>query len=200
MDRQDLNMLMSSVGLRVLAPIVSDLASQLKIDELDVIRLTISTGLRAEQERINFVADAEQKKERSKERKTIYNNNKEKPKTKSTFPELTIGVKPVSSTKKPKRQIPKAWIDQYERQVLEDETLIAYCKKRGGDEYWAKEQFLRFVEHHMAKGSMWVRWNYAFYKWITNDIKWNGRPATQKPGSVIQSYKPQNTMKDLFND
>ena len=202
-DRQAAEIIMKALGLESSIIMLEKTSDDNKLSTLTMLKMFVEAGLRVEERQ------GEQKKERSKERKTIYNKTKRKNlKTKSTLPDLKFdadrdrqNVEKKIVSKKPKRDIPNAWLDAYDRQVVEDQQLIDYCvKKMGADKYYAKTQFLAFVEYHMSKGSMFVRWNYAFYKWIGNDIKWNGKPSTHSPGSVVQSYQPKNTIMELFND
>jgi hypothetical protein len=103
--------------------------------------------------------------------------------------------------RKPKNRtpMPKAWVDDHEKDTISDEALIKYCEKHGYDWYAAKEMFLAFVDHHLARGATFVKWYNAFYGWVRNNAKFNGPPA-KKTGSVIQSLKSKNPLEELFND
>jgi hypothetical protein len=203
-DRQIAEYIMKRLGLEGLIVGLEDASISSEVDMLTILALSVSSGINYERCRAEEIR--EQKKERTKERKTIYNNNKEKQKTKEKTILLDLrsdDVKIVkeSETKKPKRQMPKDWIDAWDRQVIEDQKLIDYCQKKHGlDEHYAKTQFLAFVEWHMSKGSMFVRWNYAFYKWVSKDLKWHGKPATHLGGSMVSSYKTKNPIEGLFDE
>jgi hypothetical protein len=203
-DRQMAEYIMKRLGIESLMFELEDASIEGKISMLTILSMSVSCGILYERTRADELR--EQKKERTKERKTIYNNNKEKQKTKEKTILLDLrsdDVKIVkeSETKKPKRQMPKDWIDAWDRQVIEDQKLIDYCQKKHGlDEHYAKTQFLAFVEWHMSKGSMFVRWNYAFYKWVSKDLKWHGKPATHLGGSMISSYKTKNPIEGLFDE
>jgi hypothetical protein len=198
-DRQVLETIMDALDLQYLKPKVRDVAEQNEFSALTMLKVLIVQGCHAEQARIDVVG--EQKKERSKERKTIYNKKEKETTEKSTLPDLKIDVVKTSASKGIKKKMPKSWVDAYDRQKIENQGLIDYCKQRHGlDEHYAKTQFLAFVEWHMSKGSVFVRWNYAFYKWVNKDLAWNGKPATHLRGSMVQSYQNKNAIGELFND
>jgi hypothetical protein len=197
-DRQVLETIMDALDIQYLKPKVRDVANQNEFSPLTMLRVLIVQGLHAEQARIDVVG--EQKKERSKERKTIYNKKEKETTEKSTLPDLKFDGVKTSARKGVKKKIPTAWIGAYDRMKIEDQVLIDYCKKKHGlDEHYAKTQFLAFVEWHMSKGSVFVRWNYAFYKWVTKDLAWHGKPATHLRGSMVQ-YETKNPIGELFND
>jgi hypothetical protein len=101
--------------------------------------------------------------------------------------------------KKNKVSMPKLWVDAREAGAIHDEVLIDYGEKQGYDWYATKELFLHFVDHHLAKGSKFVKWHNAFYMWVRNDAKFNGPPAKKNSG-VLQSFETKNTLEDMFND
>jgi len=197
-ERQTVEMIMESLGIGEQIFELEDAAIESKMSMLTILALSVASGIRYE--RVRAGEKREQKKERSKERKTIYNNKERK--TKSTLRNLkSDDVEIVSEPKKPKTKMPKDWIDAYDRMVVEDQRLIDYCQKKHGlDAHYAKTQFLAFVEWHMSKGTTFSRWNYAYYKWVTKDLAWHGKPATHLRGSMVQSYQSQNTIGDLFDD
>jgi hypothetical protein len=91
------------------------------------------------------------------------------------------------------------WAADRDNDTLSDQVLIDYAEKHGHDWYAAKELFLAFVDHHISKGSRFVKWENAFYTWVRNDRKFNGSPA-KKNGNVLSSYKNSKPMEDLFNN
>jgi hypothetical protein len=103
--------------------------------------------------------------------------------------------------RKPKNKtaMPAMWVNDRAHETLKDHVLVEYCEKHGYDWYGAKELFLHFVDHHLAKGSKFVKWYNAFYMWVRNDAKFNGPPA-KKVSGVIQSFEIKNTLDDLFKD
>jgi hypothetical protein len=99
--------------------------------------------------------------------------------------------------KKNKVSMPAMWVNDRAHETLKDHVLVEYCEKHGYDWYGAKELFLHFVDHHLAKGSKFVKWYNAFYMWVRNDAKFNGPPA-KKVSGVLQSFEIKNTINDLF--
>jgi len=208
-ERQALNIIMKTLNIEHLEPKVRDIANQYDIGVLTFLGALISIGCKAEQARFDWYDDEKVVKEKKEAKKRkIYIREKEKTKEKSYLPDLkndddsnVSNVDADVKKKSPKRQIPKAWLDSYEKGVIEDPVLINYCQKKYGlDKHYAKTQFMAFVEWHMSNGSVFARWNYAFYKWVNKDLKWHGKPATHLPGSLIQSYQNQNPIEELFND
>ena len=214
-ERQALDIIMKTLNIEHLKPKVKDLADQHDISVLTILSMAVEAGIKYKilsPDVLTIENEIKEKKE-AKKRK-IYNiyirETKEKEKTKEKSILLNLKTDDDSNVSKvdadvkkrsPKRQIPKAWLDAYDRMVIEDPVLINYCQKKHGlDKHYAKTQFIAFVEWHMSMGSTFARWNYAFYKWVNKDLKWNGKPATHLQGSLIQSYQSQNTIEELFND
>ena len=213
-ERQAVEIIMEALGLTNKVEWLRVASESSNISMLTILSVSVETGIDFELRRSEKLS--KERKERSKEKKeNIYNNNKTKEeKLKESYilsglnsgekvvPPLEAKRQAAEKRKKNVRKVnmPKVWVDSRERDTIDDEALITYCERMGYDWYAAKEAFLAFVDHHMAKGSKFVKWNHAFFTWIRNDIKWKGGPITQKPGSVIQSYQPKNRIGELFND
>lgn len=215
MERQTLDMIMETLGLKFFLPKVRDVAEQNDISPLTLIGEIIVTGCHAEQARMDCVKQRKKEKNQKKER-NIYINNKEKKDKQDILSKLNLNTSTENSlsalvekrqtTEKKKKinksvQIPKAWVDAREKEtVFVGENLVAYAEKQGYDWYSTKETFFAFVDFHQSKGSKFVLWRKAWQTWIRNDIRYHGKPITHSPGSVVQSYENKNPIKDLFKD
>jgi len=216
-NRQIAENIMETLGLECIVEKLEEASIINGFDMLTMLSSAVASGIGAELYSARLIdgRSNKERKERSKEKKEIINNiYKKKTKTNilsglnldihsenSGVPPLEAKRQAAENKKKtPKRDMPKAWIDARDRETIEDPQLISYCEGQGYDWYAAKERFLAFVDHHLAKGTQFAKWDRAFMQWIRNDTKWNGKPATQKPGSMIQSYQHRNPMGELFHD
>ena len=212
-DRQALETIMDILDIQYLKPKVRDVAEQNEISPLTMVAEMVAMGCHAEQARIDCVKQRKKEKNQKKERNNIYNNNnKEKTvdtlknlntRAQSSIPPLEAKRQAKEKAKKKERrvQMPKAWVDARQKETIDvGGNLVSYAESQGYDWYGAKEIFLAFVDYHLAKGSIFKSWDAAWRTWIRNDIKFNGKPATHSPGSVVQSYTPKNTIGELFND
>jgi len=226
-ERQVVDVIMKSLRIEHLLPKVRDLANQYDIDTLTFLGALISVGCQAEQARFdwydNDVKQRKKEKKQKKERNIYNNNNKEKtnlnklntrdnnmPQMEALFDWFTIKPSPLVAKLEAKKKsskierrvkMPRAWVEARENEtIFLGVNLVGYAESQGYDWYLAKELFLAFVDYHLAKGSIFKNWEAAWRNWIRNDIKFNGGPATQTPGSVVQSYKKTDTIEELFND
>jgi len=209
-ERQAVEIVMETLGIGHLVFELEDASIVSEMSMLTILSLSVSSGIRYERER------ADQKNERKKEKKqkkerNIYINNKEKTdnlsklnlnlKSEKSIPPLEAKRQAAEKKKKKnKTAMPKAWIDAREKETIVDQVLILYAEGQGYDWYNAKELFLAFVDHHLSRGSTFVKWEAAFYTWIRNDIKWGNKPATVKAGNVVQSYETKSPIEGLFKD
>ena len=213
-NRQVVEDIMKTLGLEKLIDSLEQASISNGFDMLTTLSLVTALGIGAELFRFEANGNKE-RKERSKEKKEIIYNIYNKKTKRNILPGLNLdihsensGVPPLEAKrqalknkkKTPKKDMPKNWIDARDRETIDDPQLISYCEGQGYDWYAAKERFLAFVDHHLAKGTQFAKWDRAFMQWIRNDTKWNGKPATQKPGSMIQSYQHRNPMGELFHD
>ena len=212
-ERQTAEMIMESLGIGEQIFELEDAAIESKTDMLTILSLAVASGIRYERMRADEIKQRKKEKNQKKER-NIYTNNKETTKQKDILSKLNLNIKseklipPLEAKrqaaekkkKKNKTSMPKPWVDARERETIDDQVLILYAEGQGYDWYNAKELFLAFVDHHLAKGSKFVKWEAAFYTWLRNDIKWGRKPATHSPGSVVQSYETKNPIEGLFKD
>jgi hypothetical protein len=105
-----------------------------------------------------------------------------------------------SKRKKPKVDMPIAWVRDRDQGTIRDQELVKYAESVGYDWYGAKELFLSFVDYHQAKGNKFVKWIAAWRTWVRNDTKFNGPPRAKKTDSVLSSYKKHSIIEDMFND
>lgn len=118
---------------------------------------------------------------------------------------IVTGNSPLDKKKARKRRksptvpMPPKWIEDANRDTIQDKELIAYGEKHGYDWYATKEMFLNFVDHHVSRGSRFVKWRAAFQKWVRNNTVFYGKPA-KKTGTVLQSYEKAKPLQELFND
>jgi hypothetical protein len=209
-ERQIAEMIMESLGIGEQIFELEDAAIESKTDMLTILSLAVASGIRYERMRAGEINERKKEKKQKKER-NIYNINKEKT---DNLSELNLNLKSEKSIppleakrqaaekkkKKNKTAMPKAWIDAREKETIVDQVLILYAEGQGYDWYNAKELFLAFVDHHLSRGSTFVKWEAAFYTWIRNDIKWGNKPVTVKAGNVVQSYETKNPIEGLFKD
>ena len=187
--------------------LVSEFAEYFELSFANTLIQIIGSGIAFE----TVAKKNKEKKERSKERKEIINNNIYNNKNKKTFsllktnkeqklPPLEAKAKAkANKKKKPKVSMPKKWVEDRDNETITDQILIDYAEKKGYDWYGAKEMFLEFCDHHLKLGNKWADWYRAYYQWIRNDTKWNGKPQTIPPKTVL-SYKQSNPIKELFDD
>jgi hypothetical protein len=212
-DRQTSEMIMEALNLGELMFELEDASIESDMSMLTILSMSISAGVRYERARAGEIRQRKKEKNQKKERNNIYNNNKEKKEKQKELSKLNTRAQSISpieakrqakeKSKKVDRRVkmPKAWVDAREKETIDVEgSLVSYAQTQGLDWYATKELFLAFVDHHLAKGSIFKSWDAAWRTWIRNDIKWNGKPTTQKSGSVLQSYETKSPIEGLFND
>jgi hypothetical protein len=219
-DRQTSEMIMESLNLGELMFELEDASIESEVSMLTILSLAVSSGIRYERCRAEEIRQRKKEKKQKKERNIYNNNNKEKTEklsnlnTRAQSIQSPMGLSQLSTSpieakrqakeksKKVDRRVkmPKAWVDAREKETIDDQVLILYGEGQGYDWYSTKELFLAFVDHHLSKGSKFVKWESAFYTWMRNDIKWGNKPATQKGGSVIHSYETKSPIEGLFNE
>jgi hypothetical protein len=211
-NRQVAENIMETLGLEKLIDSLEQASISNGFDMLTTLSLVTAEGIGAELFR--FEANlSKERKERSKEKKEIIYNNNNKNKNSIDLSKLNTGARSIpplvakaeakARAKKVDRrvQMPKAWVDARQKETIDlGGNLVSYAESQGYDWYGAKEMFLAFVDYHLAKGSIFKSWDAAWRTWIRNDIKFNGKPAAKKPGSMIQSYQHRDPMGELFHD
>jgi hypothetical protein len=208
-ERQVAEMILESLGLGELSFELEDAAIESETDTLTILSLAVASGIKYERMRAVEIRQRKKEKKQKKERNIYNNNNKEKVEKLSNLNTRAQSISPIEAKRQTKEKskkvdrrvkMPKAWVDAREKETIDDQVLILYAEGQGYDWYSTKELFLAFVDHHLSKGSKFVKWESAFYTWMRNDIKWGNKPATQKGGSVIHSYETKSPIEGLFNE
>jgi hypothetical protein len=209
-ERQAVECIMKTLGLEGMMVGLEDASISSEVDMLTILSLAVSSGIRYERCRAEEIRQRKKEKNQKKERNNIYNNNNKEKENIVNLSLLNTGessIAPLEAKRQAKKkvvrrvQMPKAWVDAREKETIDVEgLLVSYAQSQSYDWYAAKELFFAFVDYHLAKGSIFKSWDAAWRTWIRNDIKFNGKPATHKAGSMIQSYKTKSPIEGLFND